>query len=144
MSQFFDLLIVSPLPDGKQWALCAAFGYRSDLTGARIVVPEDFITDFASIPEPLQALYPVWQRYGAAAIIHDFLYWSQRMTRDVADSVLREAMQVLGVDEHTVNTIYLAVRMGGQTAWDRNAQLKASGYTRMASMNITPPYAAAI
>lgn len=39
-----------------------------------IVVPEGFITDFASIPRFLWSIYPPTGRYQEAAVIHDWLY----------------------------------------------------------------------
>lgn len=142
MSRFLDQLVVSPLADGLQWVLMADFRYQSDIGDVTITVPKGFITDFASIPRQLWALFPPWQRYGAAAIIHDHEYWKNFLSREEADNVLREAMQVLGVDNATIVEIYTAVRAFGQGAWDHNRQLKASGYTRQASPASNPPYAA--
>ena len=148
--RFLDQLIVSPLADGIQWALMADFRYESNIAGL-ITVPGPkppehggFISDFTSSPTALQALIPPWQIYGSAAILHDWLYHDQQTDRETADAVLREAMTVLAVDQNTIGRIWTAVRTFGSFAWARNAKLKASGYTRMASTNSTPPYAAAI
>ena len=48
-----------------------------------------FMTDFASIPRPLWSILPQWGRYGNAAVVHDFGYWTQ--TRPRACVVPREA-----------------------------------------------------
>ncbi len=146
MSRFLDELSVTPLADGVQWRLNTDFRYESDAAGL-ITVPgtepdRKFVSDFASIPRALWGELPPWQRYGAAAIVHDWLYWSQPCTRDLADGVLREAMQTLAVADGTISKIYQAVRIFGQASWDRNAQLKATEFTRMASPNPNPPYAA--
>ncbi len=140
MSEFRTMLVVAPMPDGIQWALQAPLEYQSDLLGI-VIVPSRFISDFASIPKVLWNILPPWSRYGAAACLHDFLYWNQIASRAIADGVLREAMTLLGVDTATVNQIYGAVSAFGQGAWDRNAQLRASGYTRTAGAGSQPPYA---
>lgn len=148
MSAFLSTLELSPLADGRGWRLNEFFVYRSDVLlqhseDGLIEVPKGFVTDLASIPRALWAILPPWERYGPAAVVHDWLYWDQAIDRDMADAVLREAMEVLGVAAAERGAIYRGVRVGGgQAAWDRNTALKASGYSRMASPNNLPPYAA--
>ena len=145
MSAFLDELEVTPLADGISWRLNADFRYESKILGATVLVPKRFVTDFTSSPQQLWSLIPPWQKYGAAAVVHDRLYWEQATSREDADDVLREAMHVLAVDEETIGRIWVAVRTFGSFAWARNAKLKASGYTRMAPLTRpAPPYAAAI
>lgn len=139
MARFLDQLVVSPLADGLQWALMADFRYQDDWI---IEVPKGFVTDFASIPQQLWSILPPWQRYGAAAVVHDWLYWDQTHTREQADNVLKDAMTALGVHDATISQIYNAVRLFGDSAWTKNAALKASGYTRQARLDPDPPYAA--
>lgn len=140
MSKFVTALSVTPLADGQQWRLNQNFDYESDLAG-RIIVPQRFVTDFASIPQMFRGALPVWNLYGNPAVVHDWLYWSQTTTRETADAVLLEAMRVLSVDDAIATLIHTGVRVGGQASWDNNAELKASGYTRMASLQDLPPYA---
>lgn len=140
MSEFRTMMVVAPLPDGVQWALQAPLQYRSDVASETIIVPAGFVTDFASIPKVFWNVLPPWSRYGPAAVVHDYAYWTG-ITRGTADNILREAMTLLGVDSATVNQIYNAVSAFGQGAYDRNAELRASGYTRMAGAGSQPPYA---
>jgi hypothetical protein len=95
-----------------------------------VEVPAGFITDFTSIPRPFWALLPPDGEYTYAAIVHDYLYWTQTRPRDVADQILKFGMQDLRVDSLTVETIYTAVRVGGGGAWDGNAELKKQGEKR--------------
>jgi len=144
VSGFLTATGYTPLADGANHRVDKPYNYASDFLRAIVRVPPGFITDFASVPKLLRSALPVWNVYGPAAVIHDFLYWSQTTTREEADAVLLEAMRVLGVPEATAQLIYDGVRLGGQIAWDNNAELKASGYTRMASLQDLPPYASPV
>lgn len=146
MARFLTTLDVRPMADGQNWTLLRPLLYQSDVLlqhseDGSVDVPQQFITDFASIPDMLRVELPVWNTYGPAAVLHDWLYWEQPVDRDIADAVLREACHVLAVPEMVTRTLYLGVRMGGQQPWDRNTQLRASGYTRMSGATTTPPYA---
>jgi len=144
LSRFLTALSVTPLADGENWRINAPFEYESDVLhdGAILTVPSGFITDFASMPKILRNELPPWNVWGSAAIIHDLLYWLQPCDRETADAVLLEAMRVLGVDDAIAALIHTGVRVGGQASWDNNAELKASGYTRLAPLTDLPPYAA--
>lgn len=96
-----------------------------------VTVPEGFVTDFASIPRAFWSILPTDGPYVFAAIIHDFLYWSQTTSRDEADLVLKYAMQDFKVGNTTIETIYSGVRIGGGFSWQENARLKNSGEKRV-------------
>lgn len=119
-------LVVCPL-DVDLWVLHTSFAFDCQCNGEehRVEVPADFVTDFASIPRILWAIAPRWGRYGWAAVIHDFLYWDQRMTRREADEVFLDAMKDSAVPVWRRTVIYRAVRVFGCFAWKRNAALKA-------------------
>jgi hypothetical protein len=133
MSRFTSILLVSPLADGNTWVLMREFGYDVGAEGSndQINVPVGFQTDFASIPRPFWAILPKWGKYGNAAVIHDWLYWSQGRPRRTADGVLLEAMGVLGVRAIVRYVIYGAVRLFGWLAWLRNQADRASHYDRV-------------
>ena len=135
MSRFTEVLIVSPLSDGKTWVIRRPFGYDIGVEGSgnRIEVPIGFQTDFASVPRPLWWLFPRWGRYGNAAVIHDFCYWEQKRARREADDIFREAMQVLGVAKWKVCLMHRAVRWFGWSAWRGSKKRRARGVER------TPP-----
>ena len=145
MARFLDTILVSPEPDGIQWVIRNVDGFRyiSDIVGL-ITVPEGFCTDFGSVPAPLRLKFPPWSTAGPGYIIHDWLYFSALSNRAQADSVLRECMDVLGVDKMDAAEIYLGVRIGGQEAWARNAQLKASGFRRLVTGPDVPPYSGVV
>lgn len=149
MSRFLNELSVTPMADGQTWRLNEDFSYTSHLLLVRqgpnvITVPRRFVTDFASVPRFLQGILPAWNRWGPAAIVHDYLYTVQTTTRDVADGILREAMLVLGVDQTVADMFHSGVRLGGQGAWDSNTELALAGYRRQASLASLPPYASPV
>lgn len=96
-----------------------------------INVPVGFVTDFASIPRIFWSLLPTDGQYTYPAIIHDYLYWDQSISREDADKILRYAMDDFKVNSATIDTIYTGVRVGGWIAWDDNASLKSSGERRI-------------
>jgi len=96
-----------------------------------VTVPTGFVTDFASIPRLFCSLLPPDGEYAYAAVVHDFLYWTQARSRDEADEVLKLAMEDFEIGPVTVNAIYGAVRVGGQAAWDGNAAKKSQGEKRV-------------
>lgn len=126
MSRFTEILIVSPMPDGKNWAIMKDFGYAvgSEDSEEVINVPFGFLTDFASVPRFFWWLYPKWGKYGNAAVIHDYLYWEQSYPRKKSDSIFLEAMGVLKVNKFTARILYLAVYLCGFAAWKGNQRRK--------------------
>jgi hypothetical protein len=97
----------------------------------KVRVPRGFVTDLASIP-PI--FYP-WLRpdgeYAYAAIVHDYLYWTQTRTRLMSDEILKSSMEDYRVDKRKIRAIYNAVRAFGESAWNENARLKADGERRI-------------
>ena len=47
---------------------------RSSMESLEIEIPKGFSTDLASVPQPLWPIFPPWERYGPAAVLHDYLY----------------------------------------------------------------------
>ena len=133
MSGFTDVLVVSPLADGKTWVIVREFGYDvgGENSDDHIEVKIGFQTDFASVPRLFWAILPKWGRYGNAAIIHDWLYWIQDRPRREADEIFLEAMGVLGVRHPVKYPMYWAVRLFGWLAWVRNQADRASGFDRV-------------
>lgn len=83
-----------------------------------IEVPEGFPTDLASVPQPLWPLFPPWERYGPAALIHDYLYSrpEQEWPRAEVDRVFLDTMRSLGVRWFERSAIFLAVSWFGGRA----------------------------
>lgn len=118
MVQFLSELSVTPV-SAHHWQLnkflvCkTAFG--------RINVPKGFVTDGASVPRVLWALYPPMDGdYDAAAVLHDFIYQTGHgLTRAEADSLLLDGMRATNTARRKRCCIYLGVRLGGWVTWRR-------------------------
>jgi Protein of unknown function (DUF1353) len=96
-----------------------------------VTVPEGFVTDLASIPRMFWSILQPDGLYAYAAVVHDFLYWTQSTSKDAADSIFRYTMEELGVGPWTIKILFEAVHLAGQVAWNENARLKASGERRI-------------
>jgi len=121
-----------PFKGNKEWIVAEDQTWRIGTTSTLIVVPAGFVTDYASIPQALWSfgLSP-HGKYSQAAIVHDYLYWTQECTREQADNLMAIAMMEEGVNWRTIGAIYFGLRLGGGAAWKANAAEKAAGLPRM-------------
>jgi hypothetical protein len=113
------------------WSLNKPFYCYVDNDGQKveIIIPAEFITDFASVPR-LPFAYLLYGGIGnRAGVVHDALYsaWKRiqvftlidnvkvdyEVTRSWADEVLRSALQECGVGFFARNMMYSAVRLAG-------------------------------
>ena len=96
-----------------------------------ITVPGGFVSDLATIPSYFWWALPPTGRYGHAAILHDWLYWEQGVSRAVADRVFEVAMAELNVDVPVRKAMWAAVRVGGGQYWDEAMAEKKLGKSRV-------------
>ena len=128
--EFKNMVTVSPLAEGDQWFLRANLDWLAK-SGETVCVPQNFVTDFASIPRPFWALMPRWEGYGPAAVVHDYLYWNQPGSRREADEFMLEAMEDQNVGWLKSRIVYAGVRTFGWFAWRSNAKEKGEGFRRV-------------
>jgi len=103
-----------------------------------IVVPAGFITDLASIPEPLWWWESPHEGTMAPAIIHDYLYWEQSCTKDEADAVMYVAMTEVGLEGDKIAGVYVGIRSPiADKAWEDNRKARLGGESRF----FTPEHA---
>ena len=118
---FLTDLILSPIrlenSNDSYFRIVEPFVYRSHTKV--IVVPENFVTDFASVPRMLWALIPPWGMYGKAAVVHDFLYESHQFSRKISDEIFLEAMEELNVPLWKRRAMYRAVRLFGWVPYSK-------------------------
>ncbi len=124
MSKFLDALNVTEISD-KIWSITDhPFRYQSDIAGRTFTVPVGFYTDFASVIRWVPIIYAMLgDRAHEAAAVHDWLYYAAITTREMADQVLREAIEVSGIAHWEANLYYGGVRIGGWAAWNDHRRL---------------------
>ena len=119
---FDSPLRLIPCGDGACFMVDAPLKAVVQLPGSdrsiTIVVPEGFLTDLASVPRVLWAIFPPWERYGPAAVLHDYLYsrTEEEWSRADADRAFLYVMRSLGVGRFERTCIYLAVHWFGAPA----------------------------
>lgn len=88
--------------------------------GGYICVPEDFVTDFASVPRA-PVVYWLWGSVAdRPAVIHDYLYRAGEeleIPRKICDEIYYEAMEFRGYSWITKYPHYAGVRFGGSSAY---------------------------
>ncbi len=118
--------------DNKFWMTLEPMGYVIGSTNDQITVPKGFVTDFASIPQSLWSLgLSPHGQYSRAAVVHDFLYWSQGCTREQSDRLLLLAMKESNVGSLDEALVYAGVSVGGQGPWNDNAEQRKAGLPRI-------------
>jgi hypothetical protein len=118
--------------DNKFWITVEDMDYVIGSTNDRIVVPKGFVTDFASIPQALWSLgLSPHGQYSRAAVVHDYLYWSQACTRAQSDRLLVIAMKESSVSGFDEFLVYQGVDKGGTRPWNANANERKAGLPRI-------------
>jgi hypothetical protein len=130
--------LLDPPYNGKQYMLLEGVRYR--LKGHDYHAPAGFICDLTSMPRPARVLFNKEGRHTLAAVIHDRLYQTQEVTRDVADYIFYRAMLDCYVPpkppkskirrlmvaiarksyEAKCLTLWMGVKAGGWIAWNRH------------------------
>ena len=107
--------------DAKNFRLAQPFRYSKGTD--RFNVPEDDVTDLASVPRFLTWLVPRYGRHTLAALVHDFLQGAEGMTSERADEIFRDAMGETGVPLSRRWVMWSAVglrtqaKLGGARKW---------------------------
>ncbi len=141
MARFLSKLVVEKLEGpGKRnlWRLTRPLRYDSDLIHQEVVVPRKFLTDFASVPRlPLTYLL-AGDTAHEAAVIHDYLYQTNGVSRRIADAVFYEAMRVTGEPRWRAWMLWLGVRAGGWFPW-KKYRAHGTGVHRIYPLFPPPP-----
>jgi hypothetical protein len=104
--------------DGHVMRLIEPMVYTTEDNGD-IVVPVGFYSDGASVPRIFWRIFPPFGQYWRAALLHDYLYYSNKFSRAKCDKYFYEAMRKCGVSRLKARTIYLSVRAGGSLTYCR-------------------------
>ncbi len=127
--------LIESFSDGRNWMLQGYLIHRFGNTPHVLIVPAGFVSDLASVPDFAEPLLPRAGEYANAAILHDYLYWTQSCTREQADNLMSIAMKDGGVAQWKDLLIHGAVRLGGQDAWNANRTRRASGFIRTVDLS---------
>lgn len=100
--------------DAIRWRVIEEIRYVGERD--EFIVPEGYITDFATVPRIAVWLIPRFGLYTPAAILHDFLLTncleSGRISSPDADGLFRRAMKDLGVPPLRRWAMWCGVRWG--------------------------------
>ena len=98
--------------------------------GYKITVKKGFDFNGASIPQALWSVYgnPLSGKFRIAALVHDALYASQKLPREVADAIFLDLMKQHEVGYMKRQTMYYAVRSAGWYVWRRNTKEEIEKY----------------
>lgn len=123
MSRFLSALQVEEVDDNSNdgrgtWRLLSDLVYQSDAAARAITAPAGMLTDFASVPRFPPITFALCGDLGhPAAVVHDALYTSQSLPRELADAVLMEALIVCKVPPWKARAMWVAVRTFGGSHW---------------------------
>lgn len=124
MSRFITRLVLQAADDigSGLWIVAAPFAYESDVAKDIIVVPIGFHTDLASVPRLPLVYWLTGATANEAAVIHDYLYSTQAVSREIADAVLREASELIGVPAWRRQMMWAGVRLFGGSHWETKSE----------------------
>ena len=114
--------VYEDLGDGKRVRLVQPFVVFVDHD--RLIVPEGFVSDLASVPWLFRRVLPRFGPWNAAAIVHDYLYREGEINgREIiqreADEIMLAVMKYnANVPRRKAYAIYAGVRLGGFAAWN--------------------------
>lgn len=106
--------------DGSVWTILQPLIYESDVASQVFIVPEGFVTDFASVPRIPLAFLLTGDSAHEAAVVHDYLYSRDVVPRLLADRVFEEAAKVTGEPGWKSWLMYAGIRLGGWVAWNNH------------------------
>lgn len=121
MSQFTEPF-VGELVGKNLWKVYKPFEYHvGNILGEEVIkVPVGFVTNFASVPRIFWSLIsPVDFDNAKPAVIHDFLYYTQKTNRKYADSIFLEALGVMKSPAYRKYLMYYSVRLFGWIRWNK-------------------------
>lgn len=116
---------------GENWVVYDSLVWEILETPFSITIPRGFVTDLASSPRWAWRFYSPNGTYSKAAIIHDYLYWTQICTREQSDKLFLTAMRESDVSRGTLHDFYWQVRQQGDDPWIENREYKVRGLIKI-------------
>lgn len=132
-SRFLTPLRVEQIDNGK-WLVREALIFLSTEQEKAVIVPAQFITDFASVPRLPIIYLAMGNTAHAASVLHDYLYTSGELSRKDADDMFLEAMKVTQNLEYDAKSLKskLATMLGIPLLkrWAMYSAVRVAGFTR--------------
>ena len=123
MSFKTDLITKRDMSKDFCWILQEPLVYENDKY--IITVKAGFNFDFASIPWVFRRVLPKnGKSYDRAACVHDALYASQALPKAECDKIFLSAMLMDGTNETIADAMYMAVKVGGASAYEDTEELE--------------------
>lgn len=126
MSQFLSPLEYRSSHRAGYYVLIEPLSYHSALLGAVILIPAGFETNFVTGRKLLVVRRIVQDKMNRAAVVHDLLYATGAVPRDLADDVFHEAMRADAVVRWRAWAAWLAVRLCGWPFYRQQDEEKAA------------------
>ncbi len=132
-AKFLSRVLLEPISEAgalPQWRVARAFQFYSAKQDKSYSVHRGFRTDLASVPRWIPIAWALAGGTGnAAAVLHDYLYRHGLFTGQVenraeADAVFLEAMEVTGVPIWRRRLMYLGVRVGGRSSFNKRVNFR--------------------
>ncbi len=102
----------------RDFVVIKPFHYKAN-NGVVYTVPMGQETDLASVWNiPFASLF-LAGRGNKAAVVHDYLYRTGKVSRKTADLIFKEALRSQGESRLIAWTMYIGVRLGGWTAYQK-------------------------
>ena len=83
-----------------------------------LIIPQGFVTDFASVPR-IPVVFTLFAgRAKKSAILHDYLYEQRLFDRKTCDDLFLCAMEAEKLARWIRNSMYVGVRLGGASRYE--------------------------
>lgn len=101
------------------WCVMEPMGVDHPELPAGFQVPAAWLTDLASVPRWFLTWWVAGGKAPAAAVVHDWLYCDNGVSRAAADRIFRDLVQREGYAAVTAYLMWSAVRVGGWHSWNK-------------------------
>ena len=111
------------LNDEKCWFVLRPFTVRwiptAPYTSISFLIPEEFKTDFASLPGFIRTFNPVNGHHLQPAIVHDYVYRTDTLnvTKPEGDRMFYDGMLEMGTPEYRAWYMYQGVKLFGGSSY---------------------------
>lgn len=125
MNRFLSALEYVDAPRAGYYILTQQLQFDSDRAGVIITAEAGFETNFVTGRKLFIVRRIVTDSMNPAAVIHDVLYGTGAVSREMADAIFRDAMKVAGVAAWRAWAAWAAVRTFGGQFYNGTTQVPA-------------------